>query len=200
MAWGNTYLLFLLIINKLFSQCMSSCSCLLDLQHSYHGKYQISINQIQFGQTHIRRWVARTHRQAGQTLVSCASNMSLFQSQLKYLLSPVVICRPTSIRRPLARTRTPLGLTICPAYLSDLACVRVWVPGCACVFAFVIVFVYLIVISLILTSQHTHTHTHLDSYWAQIRGRKDPSLLKGIIYLRLSFIVYFVRYYMGCVT
>lgn len=145
--------------------------------------------------TYVDGWHGHTGR---QTLVSCASNMSLFQSQLKYLLSPVVICRPTSIRRPLARTRTPLGLTICPAYLSDLACVRVWVPGCACVFAFVIVFVYLIVISLILTSQHTHTH--LDSYWALIRGRKDPSLLKGIIYLRLSFIVYFVRYYMGCVT
>lgn len=62
-------------------------SCLLDLQCSYHGKYQISINQIQFGHTHAHTpyWHTHTH-----TLVTYYSNMSLFLSLAKYLHSLVV--------------------------------------------------------------------------------------------------------------
>lgn len=102
-------------------------SCLLDLQGLHHGKYQISINQIQFGCTH-----TRTH-----TLAACDSNMSLFLSVAKYLHSLVLA----------------LGHTICYAYLFDLQ--GVWV--CVCVYACVHICNCVCIFDCHLTLSHTYT-------------------------------------------
>lgn len=130
--------------------CSSSCapcSCLLDLQHSYHGKYQISINQIQFVQTHIRMKMGRprhTYVHASILPVICLCFTRCYNICSVLLPSSVPLGSMPPLTLTLQMSSLFVWLAMCTAIYAAFGfvsvCVLLWVCvcfricNCICVF------------------------------------------------------------------